>query len=186
MGETPEEQFMGETPEAQFMGETPEEQFMGETPEAQFMGVTPEDQFMGLVPPRRQFFGETPEEQFMGETPEEQFMGETPEEQFMGAAPSASHMPRGEFEEGIMEEGGLGGDLLVIEGLGQPEGPYEPDYRPDLVNWATKPFTNHFAAYRRGPQGYWGPGAHFRRALPALRRKPSVTEPMPKFLRGLR
>jgi len=86
---------------------------------------------------------------FCGRHPDAEFMGKAPEEQF------------------------LGGDLLVIEGLdhlnevGQPIGPYEPDYRPDLVPWVTKPSTNHFAAYRRAKDGrYWGPGNQYLPGFP--------------------
>lgn len=150
--------YCGKNPTNQFMGEDePEVQFLSASEEVPDTAALDED---GLPcpnaegycgpPPTAQFMGKAPHETAeITEEPEQQFMGETPEEEF------------------------LGGDLLVIEGLDQAVGPYEPDYRPDMVPWVTKPSTNHFAAYRQGNK-YWGPGNQYEPGFQKEQRLPST------------
>jgi hypothetical protein len=66
-------------------------------------------------------------------------------------------MYMGDLGENPDQMAGLGGDLLVIEGLDQSEEPREVDYLPEYVNWTWKPFADGYGAYRQGPN-YWGVG----------------------------
>lgn len=176
-GKHPVDQFMGaeDEPEVQFLSaskEFAESEQLSEDglpcPNADgYCGPPPGDQFMGATPHETAEVPEEPEGQFMGgeDEPEVQFLSDEPAPElhfppFMGQAPES------EF---------LGGDLLVIEGLDQAVGPYEPDYRPDLVPWVTKPSTNHFAAYRQGNK-YWGPGNQYEPGFQKEQRLPSTDD----------
>ena len=206
-GKNPTNQFMGEDePEVQFLSASKEFEETEELsddglpcPNAEgYCGPPPTEQFMGAIPAHARgrgasagrglkrghhkgepggppgLRGAAPHE--TAEVPDE------PEEQFMGEAPPELHFPP--FMGGTPEQDFLGGDLLVIEGLDQAVGPYEPDYRPDLVPWVTKPSTNHFAAYRQGAK-YWGPGAQYEPGFQKEQRLPSTDDWHTNAMEGL-
>lgn len=192
-------------PEAQFVGEAPEEEFLGDEGNLKrdakkgYCGKNPANQFMGEDEPEVQFLSDSEafeEQRMMNDDGlpcpnAEGYCGPPPTEQFMGAAGKEAHEtaeipdePEAQFMGQAPEEQFLGGDLLVIEGLDQAVGPYEPDYRPDLVPWVTKPSTNHFAAYRQGAK-YWGPGAQYEPGFQKEQRLPSTDDWHTNAMEGL-